>query len=328
MAASATPSVPPSMNYHLLASLISLQPDFAIFRRFLAANARDLLRRQGEIVTLESDLEYVIAADRASEDQEKKEFAFSIAALKGPPHPSLEKGLQWEKQVELGEKLEAYSQSLSCRLCEPSRPDLDLPADCITHGQGTALLQYKQLCELPSANKLGLANLREVLDSSGGDRVFPRAPEHSIWSEENQADLTSLTGRYQKMDLLSRWIDSHLLRWYHNRLGHRLRNPISLAEASVQIPITHYSDGKLSATVNAISTILSSLLPAMSIFALYFIQRPLARMGAIVAFCLLFSVVLTVMAKAKRFDCFAATTAFAAVQVVFVGTTIGSQQVN
>ena len=328
MAASTTPSAPPSMNYHLLASLISLQPDFAIFRRFLEANAHDLLRRQGEIAALESDLEYIKAADRASVDLEKREFEFSIAALKGPPHPSLERGLQWEKQVELGHKLEAYSQFLSLRLCNPSRPDLDLPANCGAHGQGTALLQYKQLCELPSANKLGLANLREVLDSSGGDRGFPRALENTIWSEANEADLTSLTGRYQKMDLLSRWIDGHLLRWYHNRLGHRLRDPISLAEASVQIPITHYSDGKLSMTVNAISTILSSLLPTMSIFALYFIQRPLARMGTIVAFCLLFSVVLTVIAKAKRFDCFAATTAFAAVQVVFVGTAIGSQQVN
>jgi hypothetical protein len=163
-----------------------------------------------------------------------------------------------------------------------------------------------------------------VLDSNCGDRGFPRELENTIWSEENEADLTSLTGRYQNLDLFSRWIDSQLLRWYHNKIGHRLRDPISLAEASVQIPITHYSDGKLAATVNAISTILSSLLPTMSIFALYFIPHPLGRMGAILAFSLLFSVVLTVIAKARRVDCFAATTAFAAVAVVFVGTTVGS----
>jgi hypothetical protein len=128
------------------------------------------------------------------------------------------------------------------------------------------------------------------------------------------------------MDVLSRWIDSHLLRLYHNKIGHRLHDPISLAEASVPIPITHYSDGKLAATVNAISTILSSLLPTLSIFALYIIQSPLARMAAIVAFSFLFSVVLSVVAKARRVDTFAATTAFAAVQVVFVGTTISDKQ--
>jgi hypothetical protein len=106
------------MNYHMLASLISLQPDFAIFRRYLAANARDLLRLQGEIAQLESNLQSVIAADRVSKDPERADFEFCIASLKGPPHPSGEKGLQWEIQVELGHKLEAYSQSLSYRHCQ------------------------------------------------------------------------------------------------------------------------------------------------------------------------------------------------------------------
>jgi hypothetical protein len=115
MAATAAPSVGPSMNYHLLASLMSLQPDFAIFRRFLASNARDLLRLQGEILYLESNLESIIADDRASGDPEKADFEFCIASLKGPPHPSRERGLQWEKQVELGHKLSAYSQSPSRR---------------------------------------------------------------------------------------------------------------------------------------------------------------------------------------------------------------------
>ena len=101
------------MNYHLLASLMSLQPDFAIFRRFLGSNARDLLRLQGEILHLESELDAIIADDRASGDPDRADFEFCIASLKGPPHLSREKGLQWEKQVELGQKLSAYSESLS-----------------------------------------------------------------------------------------------------------------------------------------------------------------------------------------------------------------------
>lgn len=149
--------------------------------------------------------------------------------------------------------------------------------------------------------------------------------ENTLWSEENEGDLTSLTGRHEKLDVLSRWIESQLLRLYHNKIGHRLYDPISLAEASLQRPITHYSDGKLAATVDAISTIFSSLLPTMPIFVLYFIHNPLARMVAIVVFSLIFSVVLTTVTKARRIDCFAATTAFAAVQVVFVGTAIGSK---
>ena len=129
------------------------------------------------------------------------------------------------------------------------------------------------------------------------------------------------------MDIFSQWVEGHLLRWYHNHVGHRTRDRISLAEAGGQIPVWHYSDSRVATSVNAINTILASLLPTMSIFALYYIRHPLSRMAAIVAFSLLFSVVLTVIAKARRVDCFAATTAFAAVQVVFVGTTIGSKQV-
>ena len=110
MAADATPSVDHPFNYHSLASLISDQPDFAIFKRFLASNARHVLRLQGELVHLESDLDSIVQADRDSGDLEKADFDFCIAALKGPPHPSRQKGLQWQRAVELGSKLDAYSQ--------------------------------------------------------------------------------------------------------------------------------------------------------------------------------------------------------------------------
>ena len=93
---------------------MSLQPDFAIFRRFLQANARDLLRLQGEIIDLESDLEVIAAADRTSNDSERAAFDFSIATLKGPHNPSSGKGRQWETQVDLSHKLSEHRQSLFC----------------------------------------------------------------------------------------------------------------------------------------------------------------------------------------------------------------------
>jgi hypothetical protein len=47
----------------------------------------------------------------------------------------------------------------------------------------------------------------------------------------------------------------------------------------------------------------------MSIFVLYFVRTPLARLGSIVAFTVLFSAILAIIARARRIDCFAATTA-------------------
>lgn len=95
----------------------------------------------------------------------------------------------------------------------------------------------------------------------------------------------------------------------------------------------------MKAAVNAISTLLSALLPSTSIFLLYFLSSPVARLAAIMLFTTVFSSVLSTVTKARRADVFAATTAlvvrsllsathaadafrltrFAAVQAVFVG---------
>ena len=65
--------------------------------------------------------------------------------------------------------------------------------------------------------------------------------------------------------------------------------------------------------------LLASLLPVLSIFVLYYLERMLWRLVAITFFSLIFSVVMTFVVQGRRYDSFAATTAFAAVQVGFVG---------
>jgi len=47
----------------------------------------------------------------------------------------------------------------------------------------------------------------------------------------------------------------------------------------------------------------------MSAFTLYFVRSPIARLGVMFASTVLFSVVLAVIARARRVECFAATTA-------------------
>jgi hypothetical protein len=47
----------------------------------------------------------------------------------------------------------------------------------------------------------------------------------------------------------------------------------------------------------------------MSTFLLYFLRSPIARLGGIVASTVFFSVVLAVIARPKRVESFAATTA-------------------
>jgi len=101
----------------------------------------------------------------------------------------------------------------------------------------------------------------------------------------------------------------------------------NLVPADGQTPasLVHYSDSKIALITNSVSTILSSVLPAISMFVLYFLNDPLARLGTIVGLCFLFSTFHTVIAGARPVDCFAATAAFASVLVVYVGTVIGNK---
>lgn len=73
--------------------------------------------------------------------------------------------------------------------------------------------------------------------------------------------------------------------------------------------VWHYEEHGLVAAANIISTFLSSVLPTTSILVLYFVKAPLARLAAVMAFTALFSLTLTVVAKARKVDVFAATTA-------------------
>jgi hypothetical protein len=78
------------------------------------------------------------------------------------------------------------------------------------------------------------------------------------------------------------------------------------------------------------------MIPAASIFTLYYVHNMVARLGALLAFSVVFSISLAIFTTAKKAEIFAATAAyvgrcltssawltcisFASVQVVFVGS--------
>ena len=82
-----------------------------------------------------------------------------------------------------------------------------------------------------------------------------------------------------------------------------------LSSDSIWNGVWHYDEAGLILIANAISTLLSSLLPTVSILVLYFVKKPLARLAVTMVFTAVFSVTLAMVAKARRIDVFAATTA-------------------
>lgn len=79
----------------------------ALFRRFAALNAKNLLYMQAELVHLEAELKDIEHNDRCSGQGEKKSFEFSVINLKDSS--GTENDLQWRKVLEIRNKLKEYS---------------------------------------------------------------------------------------------------------------------------------------------------------------------------------------------------------------------------
>lgn len=195
---------------------------------------------------------------------------------------------------------------------------------------GDCLLQYRKLELLPSVDREHFGLLREYLDDPLGGHRFLRdtGPEASMYDTKQINDMTSLCLPNQKEDTLTRFINSKVVDCYHHLLGHRTRrrvqviNPLTGEEH--QMPVVYYSERTILSVVNVVSTMLASLIPALTSLALFFMDSQLSRMGAIIGFSVLFSLVLMLVTSATRTQCFAITSAFTAVLVVFVGNNNGS----
>jgi len=72
--------------------------------------------------------------------------------------------------------------------------------------------------------------------------------------------------------------------------------------------------------VSTIATVLSSLFLVIGIIILYFVPTNAARLGVVAALTAALSLSLAILTPDRRTENFAATAAFAAVQVVSVGT--------
>lgn len=194
---------------------------------------------------------------------------------------------------------------------------------------GEALLLYEALGQLLPANESDLSIFRELLCPDGSDTSFLRLKEYRTWQEEHNQDLTSLAGPGTSEDAVTRLLNKFIASPYHEWIGRRVHKPIVVEAAWAgkgrSPPLHYYSDNYIAGAVTALVTILASLLPGLSALGLFFIKSQLIRMVAIVIFTLVFSIVISVVAKARRVDCFAATAAFSAVLCVFVGTSDQAQ---
>ena len=171
--------------------------------------------------------------------------------------------------------------------------------------------------------KTSLRHLQDWLHDKHGGHGFLRGVEADVWADAWTSDLTALTATTSD-DAFSRFASSVIVPVYHKVLGHMhkprvyIRDPYT-GEGQLEMPLHDYSDTWILYLVDTLSTVLASMLPALGSLVLYLLKGMQKRILVIVLLTSVFSVVLTCLARVRRVDVFVATSAFAAVLVVFVG---------
>ena len=106
---------------------------------------------------------------------------------------------------------------------------------------------------------------------------------------------------------------------YDRLIGHRFQAHQAQSLQAIE-NAREYKMKALIAVGNIFCMVISAVMPALAILILFNVKTTSARLVAVVFLSLAFATIMTAIASRKA-DVFMATTAFAAVLVVFVGST-------
>ena len=128
--------------------------------------------------------------------------------------------------------------------------------------------------------------------------------------ESHAPDLFTFRVRHDA-DPFSEWVARQFIVWFHNWIGHRFHKI-----GDPDTGIIYYDDEKLLRLTYFVTTVSASLIPIISVIALYYVESVLARLSLVAVFMFLFATNLTYFASAKRIDIFVATAAYVSMSLL------------
>ncbi|OAL39793.1 hypothetical protein AYO20_00705 [Fonsecaea nubica] len=299
------------VSYDELSNLLGAYPDLIILRRFGPLASQVLLHLQAELLELDHDLNFLRAAEKTDPEQQAhaKSWAKANASI-----AQGKRSIRKELIEDAEKKLLRYCTSRRPPCLHLSHEFLASFADSLAKDQ--FVTHTSGVLKLPQPDRCDMDFLCTWLESERGGNNFLKKhsdAEARAWDPQQARDLMAVNKR---RDRFAAWVGNTIMPLYHSKIGHRIHPRID--DGSIG-PRYWYDDGHFAAVGNVICTVLSSVIPSISIVALYYIQNMLARLLVIIALSTLFSLIMSFVAQGRRYEVFAATTAFAAVQVVFVG---------
>ncbi|KAL6415592.1 hypothetical protein AUP68_02157 [Ilyonectria robusta] len=281
-------------GYDKLARLMGRCNAVAVFRRFAAISVENLLYLQADLVRLENELRDIQQADKASGHKDRARHRMDWTIL-------LESKTRGEEGGDSTRQLDIILE-MKARLKEYHE----------------ALFYYRQTCSLRQPNKAAMKDLQEWMDSPERGKICLIGDDRNIWSNPDMSDLLVLDT--PSTDSFTEWVTNHVLDIYHRAFGRRSKEKDIEKCSELQNSII-YSDTGIKRVTRSITIMIASLLPILTTVILYLVKDTSVRLGIVAGFTALFSLALGFFTRAMLPEIFSATAAFAAVCVVWVGTT-------
>ncbi|KAK7985822.1 hypothetical protein PG988_003444, partial [Apiospora saccharicola] len=278
-------------GYGRISQLMGCQDTCAIYRRFRRLNSLNLLYLQAELTHLEEELESIVKRDAA--DPERRFHAkdwWSLSQHNDEDEDDDDAAEQWEKVLEIRKKLKQYNDTL---------------------------LKQAEIARLGAPALQDISFLRKWWRRPGMGYFPLVGADRNSYSENHERDLVAVKAR-SAPDPFTRWFNDGLVATWHGWFG---RNVKDQTELGIGRGIYEYNDDWLAGVARVIATVVASLLPTVSVVIQYFIHDDLIKLYLIVLASAIFALALATMTNARMVEIFAATSAYAAVNVVFLTNT-------
>ncbi|KAI1180525.1 hypothetical protein F4777DRAFT_597335 [Nemania sp. FL0916] len=284
-------------GYVRLAEYMNLHPQLAIFRRFGTLANQTLLYYQAEIAELEHHLKQVREEDEQSDDEHRKLSARS-----------------WYNLCQSSLEDQDYSQQ--------GQHELVMRLRKLMAEYHQALYFHKEALALRSPHEKILGDLREWMRRPIMGNIQIMSCDWRTWTI---CDDDLITFENSVMDRFTYLMTYTIIDIYHKLVGRH----IHAARQKTILPLNHsdhhhtvtYRLKSIRRFTRVLTVLTAPTLPVAGIVILYIVKNMAVRLGIIAILTSLFSLSMSLLTMASLQEIFAATAAFAAVLVVFLGST-------
>ncbi|KAI0384840.1 hypothetical protein F5Y04DRAFT_293134 [Hypomontagnella monticulosa] len=277
---------PNERGYPKLARLMADSPEAAVFRQFRQLQMINLLRLQATLQGLENEYRDIRAKDARNLSQFNLVDSFHLV------------------------------RESAKRDGESEHNDVLIKIEKYLKRYNDALMQVMAISQARKPKQQYIKDLSEWLTRPSMGNNFLDGVEAMAWDERNHHDLINPASKGERSGYLltlQAWLD---------RLNSSKKDDPGMYDFRLERRLNRKNSTIRAA--DAFAALLLSGLITLVVAALFYIKRMELRLLAMLGFTIAFSVSLTVFTDAKKIEVYSVTAAFAAVEVVFIGSTTTS----